>query len=743
MVTHRSFIWFLPYLTAGAALYPGISHGQDLASQSTDIAGRTHYNDIIVTAQRRAERLQDVPVSIIAQTGEDLRNANVNNMRDLGLIVPGLTFSSNSMFAQPAIRGIQTTLSQVGADSPVAIYVDGVYQSNQMANSFDLPDIERIEVLKGPQGTLYGRNATGGAISVHTKEPTFDTTGYVSLSGSLYAGGPASPSGEIVAKGYVSSGLIDDVLAISLSGYKSHTGGYLHNDVTNKRTGKIDNSQGRVKILFKPAPSLKFILSGMIGKLKDYARGDIVPLNGVTTASFYPDAIIPTKPWHVASELQYGAAPAVIEHKAVALNSEYVIDGIGAISSLTSYTHVKAKTISDVDGAYSPSCIVNNGCVLYDLRYGPSKSFQQDVIFSSEKFGKVSFLIGAFYYWGSHQLGSNVNPPLSPDGRPMGMGAFFAESTIKTKAYAGFGEVNYDITDKLHATAGVRYSWEKKTGRGSVLGGVPFSFGDAPIDTAWTPRFSLRYEVTDNANIYATYSQGFKSGVLDSAGLSNQSARPEEVTSYEIGAKISQPTFGFNIAGFHYDYKDLQVQFFDGTRTILGNAASARLYGLDFDGNVLILDGLRIRFGGAWLPHAKYRSFPTGIAFDFPMTPTGMQQVVVNASGARMLKAPRFTGNAGINYALTLPHGKLEADANVQYSSTLNWNLLHRIQTRRYAILGAQIAYTPDASPVRISLWARNITNKAYIAGGTPSRNADGIQYAPPRSIGLNVDYNF
>src|SRR3546814_691599 len=172
-------------------------------------------------------------------------------------------------------------LSGPGAESPIAIYVDGVYQPNQASNLFELPDINRVEVLKGPQGTLFGRNATGGAISIYTRDPTFKPSADITLTAGLYTGGSARSSSNLKASAYVSVPIIDDVLAASFSGFYNHVDGYLTNDANGRRTGGIKNRLARAKILFTPAEGVRFLLSGFYGKTQDDSSS-LFPLNGVT-----------------------------------------------------------------------------------------------------------------------------------------------------------------------------------------------------------------------------------------------------------------------------------------------------------------------------------------------------------------------------------------------------------------------------------------------------------------------------
>ncbi|HUG61072.1 MAG TPA: TonB-dependent receptor plug domain-containing protein, partial [Methylomirabilota bacterium] len=187
----------------------------------------TTVGDVIVTALRREERLRDVPISITAVTSGGLERAGIANLRDLGNITPGLVFTGQAGLGSPTIRGIQSTLGQAGAETPTSIYLDGVYQPNIAANVLDIADIEQVEVLKGPQGTLFGRNATAGAINIRTVDPSFDFRGEATISDGIYFGGGARTSHDVTAKGYVAGPLAGDWLAGSLSGYYEYVQGYL------------------------------------------------------------------------------------------------------------------------------------------------------------------------------------------------------------------------------------------------------------------------------------------------------------------------------------------------------------------------------------------------------------------------------------------------------------------------------------------------------------------------------------
>lgn len=701
--------------------------------------------EIVVTAQRRSERLSDVPLTIVAKTGEDLVRAGVQSTRDLQLVVPGLTFTTQGAWAEPSIRGVTTGISHAGADSPIAIYVDGVYQPNQIANVFDLPDVSQVEVLKGPQGTLFGRNATGGAILIHTQEPGNDFTGRLTLSDGVYTGGSANTANEFSAKGFVNVPIVQDFASLSVAGYYSHNDGYLTNDINGKSYGEIDSKMVRAKLLLRPADGVKLTFAGFYSKRKDDVGSSLFPLGGITNAALYPDAVIPTEPWHTAGEMG-GGSHITAETWSASLKAEFDVAEAGSLTSVTSYTDSDVLVLVDADAAYSPTCVAAFACVTpYGVPY-PNKTFQQELTFASEKFGAFSFVTGLFVYNDRHKIGQRINTPVNPDGSldiEDPATAIYSNATVTTDAYAGFGEVYFDLNDSIRLIGGIRYSWEQKKGVSQASFGapvLPFPIGTQQWDS-WTPRASILVKATDDLNFYATYSKGFKSGVLDSTAPGNPPANPEYLTAYEAGLKYTTYGATLNASFFYYDYKDLQIQFFDGISSLLSNAAKAEVYGLDVDGTVR-LGGLQLRLGASWLPKAEYTSYQGGSAF--ALNPDGtLAQVSLDASGHRLLKTPELTGNFSATYETDLNGGTLGLNGSVYYSGAYSWDLLDRIRTKEYAMVGAQIYYTPENLPVKFTLWGRNLTNQAFIAGAVPSVFADSVLYGAPRQIGISAEVNF
>jgi iron complex outermembrane receptor protein len=248
---------------------------------------------IIVTAQKRSERLQDVPVTISALSSADLQRSDVQGAKDLPSVVSGLVWSNQGAWIQPNIRGVYTNVAAIGSGSPIAIYLDGIYQPSQSGTIFDLPDVSRIEVLKGPQGTLFGRNATGGAITIYTQDPSFTSTGSFDVSAGAYEGSNVQTAGHYSVRGFV-SGPLTDTLAGSLSASYDTTDGYLTNDLTGQRAGKIQSSVIRGKLLWKISDSAQIVATAFYTQHQDQTAEAGVPQNGVTAAAAYPGSILPS-----------------------------------------------------------------------------------------------------------------------------------------------------------------------------------------------------------------------------------------------------------------------------------------------------------------------------------------------------------------------------------------------------------------------------------------------------------------
>jgi iron complex outermembrane receptor protein len=729
---------------AGAALLAGSAAWAQ--EPTTDV------EEIIVTAQRRAERLQDVPLSITSQTADQLAAQGVSNIRDLSVAVPGVRMASIGPNTQPAIRGVSSQQSDPGNDANVAIYLDGVYQANQLVNSMDLPDIERLEVAKGPQGTLFGRNATGGAIQVFTKAPSFTPTGQLLVGYGRFD--------DKVARGFVSGPIIGDKLAASISGAFREWDGYTRDVLRGgRRTNGIEHKSARLKLLFVPSESAKFTATAAYTDRYDGTASQFVAVNGNSVgrgrlsangASLIPNpgAIIATseRPYQVVQNY-----PTFVDVKDVnfSLKGEFDL-GFGTLTSITSYDRLlKAKNDIETDQS-------SVDVVFYNV-FQRGKYFSQEVTLASEKMGPLSWVAGVFYYYSDGRY-----DPIRIHGDAFGPVEIDVYTRQKTKAYAAFGEINYDITDRLSTIVGLRYSKEKRESSGLfAFGGGGFIPGrpDLPAvgDKSWdsfTPRVSVRYKLNEAGdNVYATYSTGFKSGGYNIATADPVPFNPEKIKAFEVGLKTSPSRpISANVAAFYYKYNDLQVQAIVNNFNVTANAARAKIKGFDAEAIWRATPEFTVTAGLAYLD-AEFSSYPNATVNN-PITyragplagrpcfcgnVTGIRDV----SGNALVRSPDWTASLTGLYSKELSAGQLDGSVSVYRSDKYFLDAENRIFQPSYTTVAAQVSFSPAGTGMKLTAWGRNLTNKKIIQGAFILNEADGVSFGPPRTYGVSLEYAF
>ena len=745
------------------------------ATNSADKAG---LDDIIVTAQRRSERLQDVPSTVVSLSSNDLAKSGVTSLRDLGNVVAGFTFGGLGNTSQPAIRGVTTTISGSGSENPNALYVDGIYQQSSIALNNELPDVERLEVLKGPQGTLFGRNATGGAIQIFTRGPSFTPQASVTVEPSYYTGSGTSRSAlRISAKGFVSGPIVPDLLAASLSAGYNYTPGYSTNDVTGRRDGIIRNTNFRGKLLLTPTTNLSITVGGF------YIKGDQAgvvlgtPYQGLSAASAvysfptpnplngqpaYPGTVVPTLPYHSAYDTSPIASYATLKQYGgfgrIVLKTD-----VGTITSLTGYTKTDSPAGAPI--AYAQStlpCLFNFACI-DSYNTAKIREFSQELNFASRDFGVVNFVAGLYYYNSKSNFLAGLDPILAPFV-PGVFPLIIQRSEFRTKSYAAYSEVTIKPTEKLSVVLGGRYNHEPHNDVNQLVPVSSAARSKSRTFNSFTPRGSIRYELTDDLNVYGTVSVGNRSG---QTGLGNtgsvpqfQPVQPEKIISYEGGLKYASHSLSVNAAVFYYDYKNKQEQTFTGTSAIVQNTGPVRIYGADFDARAKLTSSLTFRGTLSWIPVAKYLNFPNAsgqstarIPFNADgtcpafgscggflqlQTPTGSGPGTFNATGFRLIRAPKVTASGSLSYE----NGPFDASGTVSYSSTVLHDITGVIRQPGFATVAAQIGYKFD-DRFRVGVFGRNLTNKTAIANGLTSVAGFGVGYIPPREVGLSFGFNY
>ena len=690
---------------------------------ATDVdAGEDNIDEIVVTAQRRSQQLMDVPATVTVVSERQLSGANVTGSLDLPQVTPGLSMAPLGGFTQPVLRGITTVVPGVGNPPSIALYIDGVYITAQDAYDFQFVGIEQIEVLKGPQGTLYGRNATGGAILVRTKKPQFEFGGMAKLSYGSYD--------ERVAEGFV-TGPLSDKLAFSLSGLARADDGYFTNITTgNDKAGKNHRESVRGSLLIRATDNAEFRINGDYTYVDDPRGWLSSTLNRNTQAlRTNPTTVISSK----RNDVNLTFDPSYYtKNWGVSLNGDIDMGGV-ALTTVTSYRDLNGNTVADVD--YNPLPTSKQERRFFE------KGFGQELNFSSTNESPLSWIAGLQY---AHE--NSKNDPLLQNN------VVTVRNVTTTDYYSAFVDLTYQLTDAITATGGVRYSDEKKDFTARTGNPAVAPLRDSTQSDAWTPRVTLRYSPTDDFSLYGSYTKGFKSGGYNSSSSNSlfngvpTPFLPEKIDSFEVGLrnKFSQ-LVSLDLSAFTSEIKDVQVALsvsVNGTpQSLTTNAATARIYGGEGMLTFRPFEGFTARIGGAYT-HAEYTDFPNALV-TVPIAGGGNSQVTRDASGFKLVRNPEFTGTIALDYEKEVGSGKLYLSTNLYHSSGYYYGFTNRLHQPSYDLVNARIGYGFNDDAVRVSLFGRNIFNENYASLLLDSPTGDRLIYGAPKTFGVQAEFKF
>lgn len=501
-------------------------------------------------------------------------------------------------------------------------------------------------MLKGPQGALLGRNATGGAINIITRSPTVDPGMDFSISYGSFD--------QVIGKAYVTGGTGN--VAADLAVLYSNDDGYIRNIATGQMSGQTRSYSVRSKFLWQPVDDLKFTLIGSKAGSNDTVSYSTQARNRNTLArQFNPAVLIPADPFETSATDQ---TPIDSSTTNAALIANWEGPGF-SINSVSGYQRTTLDSIADTDT--TPQFVGTS------LGTRKTHSFIQDLYAVSTGSGPFNWIVGATYY---HDRSANprvVNVNVAFPSRTQTTTSL--TTAVTTDSIALWGQLGYDLSDQLNLTIGGRYTRDKKQfdARNNISGAL------IDTDRTWnkfTPTATLKFSPTKDLNFYVKAGQAFKAGVYASSTFSAKPVDPETVTQYELGLKGDLTSWlRLNLAGYYTDYKNVQVNVRDPFTLLssLENAASARIYGLDGDVILRPTRNLNIR-GGLSLLNAKYRDYKSAQVF----VPTGLggnASATIDASGNRLIRTPSFTFNVGADYRLPLADGsELAATANFFHS---------------------------------------------------------------------------
>ncbi len=762
LLSAGSILAGLPQLAMAAEGVPGTDVGAEAGSIGASSTSGSVVEEIIVTAQRRDQRLQDVPLSVTALSSEGLERQAVTSTADLTVAVPGLVMTRASSVWQPFMRGVGSQTIQPGSDPSIATYVDGIYLSAPGALLFSFNNIERIEALKGPQGTLFGRNATGGLIQIVTRDPSAETEAKASIGYANYD--------TISMNGYLSGGNEQIAGSVSLLYTKQHDGWGVNNYVLPAGQTHQPGYRREVGVLRDFGIHSKLVVTPSD---RATAKINFFYMNTRTDQNQYRNPFVGTTVAAVGGSPPFAYTGGFYDTNTDinfdTRSRQYIFSVEGAyeadfatVKSISSY--LRARVRFDVPADSTPQ-IARFSTLPSLYRYD---TFTQELQLLSNDESGPEWLqwIAGLYYLNSRgaqvrNLGQNENDLDSVS---------FGEQ--QTNSYSAYGQATFDLSERTHLTVGLRYTSDRlgveqhtrglnprpaAVGTSAELGRISYLVDDLAVtQSKMTWKAVIDHELAEDVMAYASYSRGYKSGAWNHVSLCPAApvvptcqtvqppAEPEVLDAYEIGLKsmFLDRRLRLNLSGYYYDYKDIQVSAVVGTppTVVINNAASSRIFGFDLDGEARITDSFILNFNGAYVD-AKFKDYPGAVYF-FPraVAPFNAAQSIENAGGNAMTRAPKLSGNVGFSYTIPAGEGEVALSGNVYYSSKYWWDVQNRTKQPAYALVNGQIAYSPNDT-WRVRLWAKNLTGKKHFA--SISSIAFGDFYAPaaPRTYGIGIDW--
>jgi iron complex outermembrane recepter protein len=674
--------------------------------------------EIIVTAQRRSERELDVPISIAAFSAAQLSNQGITTTDGLSQITPGVVIANTNSFVTPYIRGIGSAQVVLGEGGSVATYIDGVYYPEALLGTYDLGNIDSIEVLKGPQGTLFGRNAAGGAISIHTQQPQFTAAGSADISYGNY---------NTVASHASYTGPINDTMAFAVSTTVGRQDGYVRDLYRGGLLSDSYNYGLRATLLIRPMEKLRITFSGDYTRVNQPQTAASEPLDGYLGQT--PTSLASNRPYQFIGDVQ--PRNAATQSGGLA-RIEYEMPWM-QLTSLTAYRRFYASDDIEVDDTPAPIVAVTP---IIEIENVLSQEFQV----TSQIGGPFSWISGLYY---SNQRSSDNPAVLTGVAFP---GPQQIVATVKDLNYAGFANGTLTLGD-FELTAGVRYNDERKHYNAN-LGGAPVIAGVQHKWTSVTPRGVISYHPSHNLLLYASYTEGFKSGAYNALSFPTEPVNPETVHAYEVGAKFTKSILTLESALFYYKRKDIQVETqypLTGVQ-LLQNAASGKTKGAEIDATLRPLTGLSIAANVTYLD-ATYERFPNALIYvPTPVAPgaipgsLGNTALSADISGTRLDRTPRWSGNLASSYKIAMPGGgSVVPTVNIYSTSAYFFSLGNTVKQPGYTLVNAEAKYNLPGEKISLSVFATNLADRRYLDSSTPNAFSNQGYYAPPRMYGIRA----
>jgi iron complex outermembrane receptor protein len=712
--------------------------------------------EIVVTAQKRNEKLSQVPISITAVDAAKLEQLNIRDLSQIGLITPGLYFNTATGKGQPYIRGIGTGVPTPGLEPPVAVYVDELYYSRGYLGILDLVDVGSVEVLRGPQGALYGRNATGGAILVKTADPTNETEGSFEARYGRF--------NEQRVDG-VANVAVSDTFSFRIAGRYSSRDGFVTNPTNGDKWGGYDNREIRGKIRWAPTSSFNVVASVERYETDNYASIAQIPLGAPICAGCVATGASPPSGFY--ETLQGFHVPTTGYMNTATLRAT-LDTGAMTITSLTGYRDLAIKTSLDSTGTGAAGG-VRNGYILTRaaVRVG-GKDYSQELRAASNFDGALNFLAGATYFRAIDPIlldldGANLGDPFPVPRNVPPITQQATENRSKTNSWSIYGEAYFTPFEGLKLTLGGRYSEERKKLTAHAFpraathpagpGGERFFTQDAKF-SKFTPRAVISYSV-DDQNFYLSYNRGVKSGGIVTPSFAPAPlVGPETVDSIELGAKNSflGGRLRTRLSAFYYFYKGIQVSVRNPITTLIfrENAKGANIRGAELEVDWAVTDQFTLS-GGANVLHAKFKSYPNATVvipdplFGTPGHATYLTSGTADATGTNLPNAPKFSANLTGSYRAPIGQSwEARFTGLVRYTGSflfapLAGGTLNLDRQKAYTTANLSAEFGPSTGNWALGVYGDNVTGAHYYTN--VSTNATGPYRTPaaPATYGVYV----
>jgi iron complex outermembrane receptor protein len=741
-----NLVRLMPILLATAAVVPPAgARAQDVPAVPVEgqeaVSDADGIPDIVVTAQKREQRLQEVPISIAVIGAEKLERMQVNSGTEVARQTANLRVSNLGNEDQPkfAMRGIATPEFNLNATSPTGVFYDEVYIATQWLGGPQIFDMERVEVLRGPQGTLFGKNTTGGAINFITRAPSFDSGGYVTVEGGT--------NHYFHAMGAVEAPLVDDKLAGRVAFNITRSDGWVenHSQLTGARDlSSINNYAIRGSLRYS---------SGDFGATLRLMTSHSSPTNiGVIAYGLGPGGTIANG---VNPRVNpYTGAPFSVHEGAYDHVGEIIADGSGGyltmnlglgdrftLTSITSYFDGNFKNTVDADGT-----ITNFFSIDF---FAWQHEFSQDLRLASDLDGPFNFIVGLYY--------TNDEVDIETNYRQSGLALFDQTYNQSRKSYAAYFDATFDITDEAQAYGGIR--WTSDHGRlrdyqvltalpPFILPGIPLQPTLKYDDNEPTGRLGLRYRFTPDVMAYAQYARGYRSSAFNGGALAQPEdlnvADPEKLDAYEVGLKsqLFDRRLQLNASAFYYDFRNQQflnaVNVGGVQASQLINVGRARIQGLEIEAVAEPVDGLSLS-AGLGLLDSEYKEL---------VLPDPVNNVPTDLAGNRLIEAPKATLNLAADYDLPIGDDHMltfHADAvhvSKQFFTAFNDP---NATSDPFWEANARVAYENLEHGYEVALWVKNLNNNTEETGTVLNYGSllrfTTIPY--PRRWGVSLNYEF